>query len=95
MAWQTRALVVDDQPNILDMMATVLRFHGFIVDTATTAAEASAKTTVKPPDLVVLDVMLPDGSGMELCKTLCASGREFGFDGDAQTTPMRRRSISL
>lgn len=74
-----RILVVDDQPNILDLLDTVLRFHGFTVDTASTAAEAIAAATIRPPDLVLLDVMLPDGDGMAVCRRLRADGLRAGI----------------
>jgi len=73
-----RILVVDDQPNIVDMLATVLRFHGFAVDTAGTAAEATARAADRPPDLVLLDVMLPDGDGLDVCRRLRAAGSMAG-----------------
>lgn len=69
-----RILVVDDQPNIVDMLATVLRFHGFSVGTAFTAAEAVAAVAADAPDLVLLDVMLPDGDGLDVCRRLRAAG---------------------
>jgi two-component system OmpR family response regulator len=71
-------LVVDDQPNIVDMVATVLRFHGFAVTTASTAAEARRKAATERPVLVVLDVMLPDGDGFEVCRALRADGQQIG-----------------
>jgi DNA-binding NarL/FixJ family response regulator len=49
---KTKVLVVDDQLNIIDMVATVLRFHGFEVSTALTAGEALAKAAAERPDLV-------------------------------------------
>lgn len=70
MMTHTRILVVDDEPNILDMVATVLEFHGFAVVTACTAAEARAVALATRPDLVVLDVMLPDGDGFDVCRAL-------------------------
>jgi two-component system OmpR family response regulator len=73
-----RVLVVDDQPNIVDMVATVLRFNGFVVSTAQTAAEALAVVGAEPPDLVVLDVMLPDGDGLEVCRRLREDGHRMG-----------------
>jgi two-component system, OmpR family, response regulator len=73
-----RILVVDDQPNIVDMLATVLRFHGFAVDTAGTAAEAVRKAAEHRPDLVLLDVMLPDGDGRDVCRRLRAAGSGAG-----------------
>jgi two-component system OmpR family response regulator len=73
-----RILVVDDQPNIVDMLATVLSFHGFVVDTAGTAAEAVRKAAEHRPDLVLLDVMLPDGDGRDVCRRLRAAGSGAG-----------------
>ncbi len=73
-----KVLVVDDQPNIVDMVATVLRFHGFGVSTATTAQEALRKAAADRPEVVVLDVMLPDGDGFEVCRALRADGHQIG-----------------
>jgi two-component system OmpR family response regulator len=75
---QARVLVVDDQPNILDMLTTVLRFHGFAVSTAATAAEAVAVAADVRPDLVVLDVRLPDGDGIDVCRRLRSAGHTAG-----------------
>ncbi|MEH1129795.1 response regulator transcription factor [Micromonospora sp. CPCC 206061] len=72
-------MVVDDQPNILDMLTTVLRFHGFAVSTAATAAEAVEVAAEVRPDLVVLDVRLPDGDGLDVCRQLRASGLAAGI----------------
>ncbi|MBO4208602.1 response regulator transcription factor [Micromonospora echinofusca] len=74
-----RVLVVDDQPNIVDMLATVLRFHGFAVTTAGTAAEALRLARAESPHLVVLDVLLPDGDGFTLCRELRAAGHQVGI----------------
>jgi two-component system OmpR family response regulator len=76
---QARVLVVDDQPNILDMLTTVLRFHGFAVTTAATAAGAVAVAAEVRPDLVVLDVRLPDGDGLDVCRQLRANGLDAGI----------------
>jgi two-component system, OmpR family, response regulator len=73
-----KVLVVDDQPNIVDVVAVVLRFHGFEVSTASTAREALRKAAEERPELVVLDVMLPDGDGFEVCRTLRADGHRIG-----------------
>ncbi|MDG4800430.1 response regulator transcription factor [Micromonospora sp. WMMD980] len=75
----TTVLVVDDEPNIVDMVATVLRFHGFEVVTAGTARDAERLSGEKPPHLVVLDVLLPDGDGFALCRRLRAAGHRFGI----------------
>ncbi|MFI7601890.1 response regulator transcription factor [Actinoplanes sp. NPDC049681] len=73
-----RILVVDDQPAVVDMLSTVLTFHGFAVDTAGTAAQAVEKATEHRPDLLLMDVMLPDGDGMDVCRRLRAGGSGAG-----------------
>jgi len=78
MTGSARILVVDDQPNIVDLLATVLTLHGFAVDTAGTAAQAVARAAERRPDLVLLDAMLPDGDGMEVCRRLRAEGSGAG-----------------
>src|SRR5579875_2806417 len=59
-------LVVDDEPYIADLLSAGLRFEGFGVEVASTAEEALATTARCEPDLVLLDVMLPDLDGTEL-----------------------------
>ncbi|MEX5633491.1 response regulator transcription factor [Parafrankia sp. FMc2] len=63
-----RLLVVDDEPNILDMLGMALRFHGFGVTLARCGREATAAVAADCPDLLVLDVMLPDCDGLDLCR---------------------------
>ena len=65
-----RVLVVDDEPNIADVVTMALRFQGFAVDTAGTGAEALAAVSEFKPQLIVLDVMLPDMEGFEVAKRL-------------------------
>jgi DNA-binding response OmpR family regulator len=79
MSTGARILVVDDQPNIADMLVTVLTFHGFTVATAATATQAQDQMAAQHPDLIVLDVMLPDGDGFDLCHRLHAQGHRFGI----------------
>lgn len=74
-----RILVVDDHPNIVDLVSTVLRFHGFAVTSAATVADALLAVERDRPDLLVLDVMLPDGDGFEVCQRLRADGRPVGI----------------
>ena len=69
-----RILVVDDEPSIVDAVATALRYEGFDVDEATTGRTAIAKAQDSRPDLIVLDVMLPDFSGFDLAGRLRADG---------------------
>ena len=63
-------LVVDDEPQILRALQTNLRGAGYEVDTAATAEAALATAAMRPPDAVILDLVLPDGSGTEVCREL-------------------------
>ncbi len=71
-----RILVVDDEPSIVDSVATSLRYEGFEVDEAATGRSALAAVQDRPPDLVVLDVMLPDLDGLEITRRLRADGHQ-------------------
>ena len=66
----TRVLVVDDEPQILRALQTNLRGAGYDVATAATAADALSSAAMRPPDAVILDLVLPDGSGIEVCREL-------------------------
>jgi two-component system KDP operon response regulator KdpE len=66
----TRVLVVDDEPQFLRALATNLRGAGYEVETAATGAEALAAAGMRPPDAVILDLLLPDTSGIEVCREL-------------------------
>jgi len=68
----TRILVVDDEPNIVDVISMALRYEGFEVDAAGTGAEALAKARDTRPHVLLLDVMLPDMEGFEVAKRLGA-----------------------
>ena len=67
-----RILVVDDEPNIVDVVSMALRFQGFGVETAGTGTDALAKVTAFRPHLIVLDVMLPDMEGFDVAQRLGA-----------------------
>ncbi|MFC7326490.1 response regulator transcription factor [Marinactinospora rubrisoli] len=69
-------LVIDDEPNIRDLVQAALRFHGFGVSTAQSGSEGLAAARSRRPDLIVLDVLLPDISGFDVCRQL----REGGDD---------------
>ena len=66
----TRVLVVDDEPQFLRALATNLRGAGYEVETATSGAEALAAAGLRPPDVVILDLLLPDRSGTDVCREL-------------------------
>jgi two-component system, OmpR family, KDP operon response regulator KdpE len=66
----TRILIVDDEPNILGTLAPLLRTRGYEVVTAMTANAARHAIARDRPDLIVLDLGLPDGDGVELCREI-------------------------
>jgi two-component system OmpR family response regulator len=70
-----KLLVVDDEPNIGALLAATLRLVGFDVRVAETGTQALAAAAEFDPDLMVLDVMLPDFDGFEVARRLRASGR--------------------
>jgi len=65
-----RILVVDDERQILRALSTSLRAAGYTVDTAETAAAALTAAAMRPPDAVILDLVLPDGTGTDVCREL-------------------------
>lgn len=65
-----RVLVVDDEPQFLRALATNLRGAGYDVETAATGAEALAAAGLRPPDAIILDLLLPDCSGTDVCREL-------------------------
>jgi len=69
-----RILVVDDEPSITDLVATVLRYEGFEVRTADTGRRALEAVTAFRPHLLILDIMLPDLDGFEVQGRLAAAG---------------------
>jgi two-component system OmpR family response regulator len=71
---EARILVVDDEPSITELLLTALRFVGFEVETAASGREALAAAGAFMPHLIILDVMLPDLDGIEVCRRLRASG---------------------
>ena len=73
-----RILVVDDEKSISDLISTSLRFVGFEVRTAATGAEALTVAEEFKPHAVVLDVMMPDLDGFEVCRQLRSEGLNVG-----------------
>jgi two-component system response regulator MprA len=66
----TRVLVVDDDPKILSLLRRGLSFAGYTVGTAVDGEAALAAARDRPPNVVVLDVMLPGVDGLEVCRRL-------------------------
>src|SRR5215472_3826497 len=71
-----QVLVVDDEPNIRELVQVALKFHGCSVSTAASGADALRQAEATGPDLIVLDVVLPDLDGFEVCRRLRAGGNE-------------------
>ena len=73
-----RILVVDDEPSISDLISTSLRFVGFDVRTAATGSQALAVAEEFKPHAIILDVMLPDQDGFEVCRQIRNEGAQVG-----------------
>jgi two-component system KDP operon response regulator KdpE len=67
---EQRVLVVDDERQILRAMRVILREAGFEVATAGTVEEALDALAVRPPDAAILDLILPDGNGVDICRSI-------------------------
>ena len=66
--------MVEDEPTILELLSGSLRFAGFDVVTAATGAEALRATARVRPDLILLDVMMPDGDGFDVLRQIRCGG---------------------
>jgi two-component system, OmpR family, KDP operon response regulator KdpE len=66
----TRVLVCDDEPQILRALRVLLREAGFETIAAATAEEALDRAAIRPPDAAIVDLVLPDGDGVEVCRRL-------------------------
>ena len=69
-----RILVVDDEPNIRDLLVTSLRFAGYQVRAVSNGAQTISAVLEEEPDLIILDVMLPDMNGFSVTKRLRGAG---------------------
>ena len=67
-------LVVDDDPRITDLLRRVLAYEGYSVAIAASGNEALTRTLERPPDLIILDIMLPGLDGLEVARRLRAAG---------------------
>jgi two-component system KDP operon response regulator KdpE len=65
-----RVLVCDDEPQILRALKVLLRDGGYETDTAETAEEALDRAALRRPDAAIIDLVLPDGSGIDVCRGL-------------------------
>lgn len=73
----TRLLVADDEDSIRDLLAMGLRYEGFEVEGAATGTEALRAAERYRPDVILLDVMMPDLDGFEVCRRLVADGHRI------------------
>ena len=67
---EARVLVVDDEPNIVDIVSMALRYNDYDVVTANSGREALEAVSASKPDMIVLDVMMPELDGFEVAKRL-------------------------
>jgi DNA-binding response OmpR family regulator len=70
-----RIYIVDDEPDMVDLLATVLTGEGYEVETYTDGRKALARVLEEPPELLLLDLMMPDLDGFELLKLLRLDSR--------------------
>jgi two-component system OmpR family response regulator len=70
MTAQSKLLVVDDEPSLQDIVATSMRFLGYDVTVASTGRDAVRAATEQRPDLIILDIMLPDFDGLEVLRRI-------------------------
>ena len=73
-----RILVVDDESSISELVATSLKFVGFDVRTAATGSQALQIAQEFKPHALILDVMLPDQNGFEVCRQIRSEGQKVG-----------------
>ena len=71
---EARLLVVDDEETILELLSGSLRLAGFEVTTAASGTEALRAAAASRPDLVLLDVMMPNGDGFEVVRRMRSHG---------------------
>ena len=92
-----RVLVVDDEKSISELITTSLRFVGFDVRTAATGAEALRVAEEFKPHALILDVMLPDLDGFEVCRQLREDGQDVGvlFLTAKDTTEDKVKGLTL
>ena len=77
-----KILVVEDDPDQLEAIRGNLKDAGFAIGTAANGVDALIKTRSVSPDLIVLDLMLPQLNGLDICKTLAGKSRHGVHSGD-------------
>jgi two-component system OmpR family response regulator len=92
-----RILVVDDEPVLVDALARSLRYEGFEVEEASNGRMALAAAQEHPPDVIVLDVLLPDFDGLESTRRLreCGSRAPILFVANREAGGQRRAGLTI
>jgi DNA-binding response OmpR family regulator len=67
---EKKVLLIEDSALVTAMVTDMLSRHGFAIESAMTAKDGYAKAVSMKPDLILLDLMLPDGSGFDLCRKI-------------------------
>ena len=75
----SRVFIVDDEPDVVNLLDTMFTFYGFDVDVATDGRSALAGILSNPPDVAIIDLMMPDIDGFELLRLLRADPRSSGM----------------
>lgn len=70
MANEKKVLLIEDSAHDAALVSDILSKHGFIIDSAMTVKDGFDKAVKMKPDLILLDLMLPDGSGFDLCRRI-------------------------
>ena len=76
---KTHILVIDDDPRLTSALRRTLSYEGYQVSSATNGESALAQIRLKPPDLVILDLMLPGIDGLEVCRRLRGAGEQLAI----------------
>lgn len=74
-----KILIVEDEEDVLELVRYNLTKEGYLTDTAVTGREALKKSKLGVPDLVLLDLMLPEMDGLEVCRLIKAMPRRLRF----------------
>src|SRR5579884_3679416 len=73
----THILIVDDDPSLTSALRRTLSYEGYHVSTVANGESALEQIRLKPPDLVILDLMLPGIDGLEICRRLRSAGEQL------------------
>lgn len=72
-------LIVDDEPDLVETLTLMLKNHGFRVTSASNGIEGLEKAKTELPDIIILDLMMPEMDGFEMCKQLKSNEETSGI----------------